>query len=82
MSTAKKTWGRRKPYTAEGIKRVPCIRCGKPSLHQFQICALGRVWTPLCLGCDVTLNLIVCIFMLGAKGRKPGLDYAKKAGIK
>lgn len=52
--------GRRIPYTEQGIKRVPCFRCGKkPSVHQFQVCADGRIFRPLCSDCDVALNRLV-----------------------
>lgn len=53
--------GRRKPYTAIGIRRVPCARCGQPSVHQWQVCANANRWLGLCLRCDVMLNrLVLC----------------------
>lgn len=51
--------GRRAPYTNRGISRVPCIRCGRPSFHQWQICSDKRLFRPLCSGCDVKLNELV-----------------------
>lgn len=59
------TWStdRREPYTAEGIKRIACIRCGsRPSIHQWQICADKRRFRPVCLNCDVRLNKLVLEF--------------------
>jgi hypothetical protein len=50
---------RRKPYTAIGIKRMKCIRCGKPAVHQWQICSDGNAYRPLCLDCDIELNKLV-----------------------
>lgn len=51
---------RRTPYTADGIKRVPCARCGKrPSSQQFQVCADGNQYRALCVICDVDLNRMV-----------------------
>jgi len=47
------------PYTKIGIKRVPCIKCGKPSQQQWQICADNRVYRGVCTPCDVELNLLV-----------------------
>lgn len=55
--------GRRRPYTASGIQRVPCSRCGRPSAHQWQACANGRRFTALCLRCDVALNVLALRFM-------------------
>ena len=55
--------GRRKPYTVRGIRRVPCARCGKPSRFQWQICADGNLWRPICLACDIALNRLVLEFM-------------------
>ena len=57
------TKDRTKPYTETGIKRVPCLRCGKPSRQQWQICALGNRYYGICNTCDVKLNRIVLTFM-------------------
>ena len=51
--------GRKKPYTNIGIKRRKCVRCGKPAQYQWQICADGRIYRPLCTGCDIELNELV-----------------------
>ena len=48
--------GRRKPYTQVGIRRVPCFRCGRPAYYQWQICADGNVYRPLCVRCDMAMN--------------------------
>ena len=54
---------RRNPYTEIGIKRVPCYRCGKPSVRQWQICSLNNEYKGLCRECDIKLNQIVLTFM-------------------
>ena len=54
---------RREPYTEIGIKRVPCYRCGKPSVRQWQICSLNNEYKGLCRECDIKLNQIVLKFM-------------------
>jgi len=62
MTLLKSFWtasNRRKPYTAHGIKRVPCVRCGNPAVHQWQICADGNIYRGLCLACDIELNALV-----------------------
>lgn len=51
--------GRREPYTALGIKRVPCVRCGAPAVHQWNVCADRNVYRVLCLDCDIALNRLV-----------------------
>ena len=51
--------GRRRPYTAIGIRRLPCTRCGSPSRFQWQICSDGNLYRPLCAACDVELNRMV-----------------------
>lgn len=48
--------GRRKLYTARGIRRVACARCGAPSTQQWSICALGNRWFGVCDACDIHLN--------------------------
>lgn len=55
--------GRRQPYTARGIGRVPCRRCGAPSFHQWQVCANGNRWLGVCVACDVALNRVALEFM-------------------
>jgi hypothetical protein len=52
---------RRTPYTAIGIRRLQCFRvgCANRAETQWQICADGRVFRPLCLPCDIELNRLV-----------------------
>ncbi len=54
--------GRRKPYTAIGIRRRKCARCGAPSIHQFSVCANGSRQVPVCVECDIALNDIALRF--------------------
>ena len=54
---------RTKPYTAIGIKRKKCIRCGKQAATQWQICSDGNQYRPLCTDCDIELNKTVLEFM-------------------
>jgi len=54
---------RKKPYTERGINRVPCTRCGSPSVHQWQICADGNQYRGVCERCDIQLNDYVMSFM-------------------
>lgn len=54
---------RKKPYTAIGIKRKKCFRCGKPAHAQWQLCSDGNQYRPLCLGCDIELNKLVLDWM-------------------
>jgi hypothetical protein len=58
-----KQHGRKKPYTAEGIKRLPCFRCGRPATQQWSICADGNLHHPVCVECDIILNKLVLWFM-------------------
>lgn len=53
---------RAKPYTSRGIRRVPCLRCGKASRHQWQICSLGKGYKGVCETCDIKLNKLVLDF--------------------
>jgi hypothetical protein len=59
---------RRKPYTATGLRRVPCFRCNlkgifRPSVSQWQICSLNNEYKGVCRECDIKLNQIVLKFM-------------------
>ena len=64
---------RRKPYTAMGIRRVPCARCGKPSLYQWNICADRNRPRGLCADCDVKLNVLVMRWVFG-RAREADLE--------
>ena len=50
---------RKEPYTAIGITRVDCVRCGQPAVHQWQVCADKNRFRALCLDCDIALNRLV-----------------------
>lgn len=54
---------RRRPYTALGISRVPCAKCGAPSRFQWQVCADARAYRGICVACDVALNRLVLEFV-------------------
>lgn len=55
--------GRLKPYTAAGIRRLKCYRCGERATQQWSICSDGNLHRPLCTVCDVALNELVLEWM-------------------
>ena len=72
--------GRKKPYTTIGIGRVPCARCGLPSVYQWSICANGNRYLGFCSDCDVAMNAMVMEFV-GFENAKELLDwYIKEQG--
>ena len=54
---------RKKPYTQIGIERLKCFRCGHKASQQWQICADGNQYRPICVDCDIELNEVVIKFM-------------------
>lgn len=54
---------RKTSYTAIGIRRLKCFRCGKKAKYQWQICADGNQYRPICEDCDIALNEMVLKFM-------------------
>lgn len=70
---------RHTPYTAIGITRVPCMRCGKPSVHQWQICADGNQYRGVCLDCDIFINGVVMKLMRVPGWRAKVKAYEKRA---
>lgn len=66
---------RSKPYTAAGINRCACIRCGAQATYQWQICADGNNYRPLCVACDVALNRAVLKFMRHPDAKTVGDEY-------
>ena len=58
------------PYTAIGVKRVPCARCGqKPGHASWNVCAdnIGNrpQYRVLCVECDIRMNKIAMEFVFG-----------------
>ena len=70
--------GRREAYTARGISRVPCARCGKPSVHQWNACANDNRFVGICTECDIALNRMVLRFMRFPNWRSLIERYAKR----
>lgn len=55
---------RLRPYTERGVRRLRCFRCQRPKPElQWQICADGNQFRPICRPCDVALNEMVLTFM-------------------
>jgi NAD-dependent SIR2 family protein deacetylase len=52
-----------KPYSAAGIKRVRCFRCGDQAAYQWQACANGSRFLPVCAECDIAINALVLEWM-------------------
>lgn len=61
---------RTKPYTALGIRRLKCVKCGEQAEHQWRICSTGK-WTPVCKGCDLEINRKVAEWAFGKSAARP-----------
>lgn len=48
--------GRKRPYTVGEIVKRQCITCGAQAKYQWQCCANGNRWLPVCRACDIALN--------------------------
>ena len=76
---------RTKPYTKRGLRRVPCVRCGKPSSEQFfaSMCAMNgrKVWVGICAGCDADLNGMVLSFLKIPDTAGLMAEYRRKQGL-
>jgi hypothetical protein len=71
--------GRRRPYTASGIRRLPCTRCGaKPSYATWQLCADGRLHRPFCKACDIKINAKMMRWVWGDRREADLAAYVKK----
>lgn len=57
-------FGRKEPYTQIGVRRLVCFRCGaKGPTQQWNICADGNLFRPICNACDIALNDLILTFM-------------------
>jgi hypothetical protein len=54
---------RLEPYTTEEIRKLKCHRCGKRARFQWNACADGNIWRPVCTACDVELNKLALRFL-------------------
>ena len=74
---------RTKPYSATGIRRVPCARCGKPSHAQWNVCADKvdgkQQFRGLCLDCDIGLNEVAMRYVFGKAAESRLAAYAQAA---
>jgi len=70
--------GRKQPYTEIGIRRIPCYRCGKTAVFQWQACADNRLFRPLCTSCDVDLNRLVLEWMGDPQANQKMDAYVQK----
>jgi hypothetical protein len=69
--------GRLRPYGPRAITKQPCTRCGAPSAFQWQACANGRRFTPLCPRCDLALNETAVRFMRLANAESLLAEYRR-----
>ncbi len=69
-----------KPYTAIGISRVPCKRCGQPSRYSWQICSLNNSWMGVCTKCDIALNKLVLLFFKVGGWKELISTYRRRVG--
>lgn len=70
---------RRKPYTAIGIARVPCAKCGKPARSQWSACSLDNFWIPVCKPCDIELNETAVRFIYGRRKNRELENYRARS---
>lgn len=70
---------RKKPYTVIGIARLKCFRCKAQAVHQWQVCADGNQYRPLCLACDIALNALVLRWMRDPQAKQKLAAYKERA---
>jgi hypothetical protein len=68
------------PYSDIGIRRLRCARtgCKNRAEFQWQICADGNQYRPLCRECDIALNRIVLRFMGWKNWKEKITAYIRK----
>jgi hypothetical protein len=74
--------GRRQPYTETGIRRVACgVRgCRAKGHAQWQCCANGNRWVPLCKTHDTALNRVALAFIRHPEAEALMDAYVKREG--
>ena len=74
--------GRKKPYSESEISKCKCVRCGAPARFQWNACADGNVWRPLCERCDIMLNAVVLKFLGFDDWKQKLRNYCKKIAVR
>jgi hypothetical protein len=75
--------GRKRPYTEVGVRRLPCAFAGCPNRaeHQWQVCADGNLFRPVCLEHDYELNRVALEAMGGPDVPAKLRAYRARLGI-
>lgn len=68
--------GRKKPFTNGQIAKLNCVRCPRPARFQWNACADGNTWRPLCEICDIEVNVMVLRYMGFKDWKAKVLAYA------
>lgn len=71
---------RKRPYTAIGIRRLRCWRrgCHNRAQFQWQVCADGNAWRPICGPCDIALNAVVLKFIGDPRAKQKMAAYRRR----
>lgn len=72
--------GRRRSYTARGIKRLPCCvqGCKNQAHAEWRICADDRLARPICKQHDVAINETVMRLVFGSSREADLRKYREK----
>lgn len=73
---------RRRPYPEAKLYTMKCHCCATPARFQWNACADGNVWRPLCPECDVKINVEVMKVLDPVNWRKRIRAYCKDIGFK
>jgi hypothetical protein len=74
---------RHRPYTEIGIRRLECYRagCTNRATHQWQACADGGAYRPLCAACDARINEMVLRFLGDPDAGAKMAAYRERLGV-
>lgn len=73
---------RGRPYTESQLYKLPCHCCGAPARFQWNACADGNIWRPLCPGCDVRINIAVLRVLDPVRWKSKVRAYCKQIDFK
>lgn len=73
---------RRRPYPDSKLYKMTCHCCDQPARFQWNACADGNIWRPLCPSCDVKINIEVMKVLDPTNWRKRIRAYCKEIEFK
>ena len=69
---------KRQAIPLEKLVKMACHCCGARARYQWNACADGNIWRPLCPRCDVAVNIAILRVLHPKRWRSKVRAYARR----